>query len=263
MIHNQTVPSSDLITNGTFNKLQTLASLHEWNLAYNASEPARAIAGAVLAGQILDSLTSIVNGTASAPLFNAQFGAYGVFMSFFGLADLPKANSDFYGICDYASSMTFELITNSTAAKPSADDISVRFLFSNGTASQHGLTQYPLFGGSDQTISWKAFSDGMSKFAVTDNKGYCGLCGSSSAVCAANSTASTSGNGNNNDDSGSGSSSGGMSKVVAGVIGALVTLVVVLGLEALVLLVGGLRLVKKSTLVASRGVETAAAPKSQ
>ena len=41
-----------------------------------------------------------------------------------------------------------------------------------------------------------------------------------------------------------------MSKAVAGVIGAMVTLAVILGLEGLVLLVGGFRLVNKKRLAA-------------
>jgi hypothetical protein len=51
-IHNQTIPSGNLLTNETMFQLQTRADNHEFNLAYNASEPVRAIQGATLAAQI-------------------------------------------------------------------------------------------------------------------------------------------------------------------------------------------------------------------
>jgi hypothetical protein len=52
MIHNQTIPSDDLLTPETVFQLQTLADNHEYNLGYNASEPIRAVAGSVLAAQM-------------------------------------------------------------------------------------------------------------------------------------------------------------------------------------------------------------------
>lgn len=55
------------------------------------------------------------------------------------------------------------------------------------------------------------------------------------------------------------SSSGSISKAVAGVIGAMATLAVILGVEGLILLVGGLRLVSKSSLAASGAATQGAA----
>lgn len=49
------------------------------------------------------------------------------------------------------------------------------------------------------------------------------------------------------------SSSGGISEVVTGVTGAVVTLVVVFGLEVLIMSLGGLRLVSKKRLAAEAG----------
>lgn len=245
-IHNQSIPSGDLVK-PAFPRLLNLASIHEWNLAYNSSEPVRAIAGSVLAGQILDALDALAQGTKGAPTFNAQFGAYGTFMAFFGLAQMPAASPDFYGICDYASSMAFELVTNATAGsdgKYEEDDLSVRFFFANGTASDDTFKTFPLFAQKETTLSWPAFKDGMSKFAIQDTAKWCSTCGSTSGKCASNST-STDGSASTNS---SGSGSGGVSRPVAGVIGALVTLVVVLGVQAAIMLFGGLRLMKKSSV---------------
>ncbi|KAL6824069.1 histidine phosphatase superfamily [Trichoderma camerunense] len=238
-IHNSSIPSDNLLTNSTLTNLYDLASTHEWNLAFNSSEPVRAIAGSVLAGQIMTALQPIVDGK-TAPRFNIQFGAYGAFMAFFGLAQLPAADNQFYGICNYASSMVIEVVAPS-ATQTSADDLTVRFLWSNGTAAANGLKAYPLFGQSETTLSWNDFKTGMDKFAIADTQDWCQICGNTDGSCAANSTASSTPEAKSSDNSN-------ITKPVAGVIGALVTLGVILGLEALVILLGGLRLVKKSTL---------------
>ncbi|KAF4453829.1 acid phosphatase [Fusarium austroafricanum] len=241
-IHNSSIPSDKLLTESTLNKLYNLASIHEWNLAYNSSEPVRAIAGSVLAGQIIEALEPLAEGKKASKV-NVQFGAYAAFMSFFGLAGLNKVNSDFTGVVDYASSMAFELVTNAT--NPTADDVSVRFYFANGTASEHTPKMFPLFGKDETTISWNDFKSGMSDFAIKDTNHWCKLCGNTDGTCASSDDNSAS------SESHSGGSGNGVSKPVAGVIGALVTLVVILVVQAAVLLLGGLRLVKKSTLAAA------------
>lgn len=175
------------------------------------------------------------------PKLNIQFGAYGTFMAFFGLAQLPAASPDFLGICNYASSMTFELVTNATA--PTADDISVRFYFSNGTAAENEPALFPLFGQQETTLKWNDFKAGMMKFSIEDDEHWCQLCGNSDGSCSSSNSTSSSDTSSSSSDSGNG-----VSKPVAGVIGALVTLVVILGIQAAVMLLGGLRLVKKSTL---------------
>ncbi|KAH6666601.1 histidine acid phosphatase-like protein [Halenospora varia] len=251
MIHNTSIPSSDLLTKETVFQLQTLADNHEFNLAYNSSEPIRAIAGSTLAAQILAQLNATITGKSKQQV-GIQFGAYASFLSFFGLAQLPQVSENFTGIVDYASSMTFELVTNATVTNtsyPSNDQISVRFLFANGTASENPLTTYPLFGRAETTLPWTTFVDEINKFAIGDQATWCSQCGNSTGVCAS-STATTSTTSSSN----SKGSSGGMSKAVAGVIGAMVTLAVILGLEAIVMLVGGLRLVNKKRLAGGSGV---------
>jgi hypothetical protein len=48
-IHNATIQSGELLTPETQYQLLQLANDHEYNLAYNASDPIRAIAGSTLA----------------------------------------------------------------------------------------------------------------------------------------------------------------------------------------------------------------------
>ena len=248
MIHNTTIPSDNLLTAPTVFQLQTLADDHEFNLAYNASSPIRAIAGSTLAAQIVQQLNATITGSSKVPV-GIQFGAYGSFLSFFGLAQLPAVSDNFTGIVDYASSMTFELVTNATVSNtsyPSTDEISVRFLFSNGTAAENPLNAYPLFGQQETVLPWNMFVTEMNKFAIGDQVDWCNACGNSTGVCAATST-STGSSSTATPSAASGSGNGGISKAVAGVIGAMVTLAVILGLEALVMLVAGLKIAKKSS----------------
>lgn len=232
-------------------QLQTLADAHEWGLAYNESEPVRAIAGAVLAGQILQALNATLSfplAQASAQRLTVQFGAYGTFMAFFGLANLTAASEDFRGIVDYASSIAFEVVTNATVNGTGApetvnpDDVSVRFLFANGSASDTNSPKaFPLFGQSQTTVSWNEFVDSTSKFAVGDTESWCKTCGNTTGVCSSSSTSSSSSSGSS--DSGS-EGSGSISPGIAGGIGVLS----MFGLVLLVSIVGalaGFRIVKK------------------
>jgi hypothetical protein len=208
----------------------------------------RAIAGMQLAGEVLKYMDSAISSKGAKKL-GVQFGAYATAMSFFGLADLPAANPAFKDVMDYASSLVFELVTSSDASAgfPDPKDLSVRFLFHNGTASNTSEpTAYPLFGTDKTTLPWTDFVDRMSAFAVSDSKTWCNKCGNTAGACAAYASGSTA------SAQGGSVASKGLSPAVGGVIGALVTLAVVLGSLALVMLVGGFRLVSKKTLAAGQ-----------
>ncbi|KAL8715659.1 MAG: hypothetical protein Q9225_006342 [Loekoesia sp. 1 TL-2023] len=249
-IHNASLPNSPVFTNSTLARLRTLADHHEFNLAYNSTAPIRAIAGSTLAAQILQALNNTIISQGKSKI-TIQFGAYASFVSFFGLANLtslPNTNDAFYGVPDYASTMTFELFTTTEASPfPAVEDLQVRFLFHNGTTSEDSPpTPYPLFGQSSTELRWTDFQDGMNKFAVGGQEQWCRACGNSTGVCAsAASPSSESGAGAGSDSRGSGN---GVSKAVAGVIGAMVTLAVVLAVEATAMLVAGLRVVSKKRL---------------
>ncbi len=258
-IHNTTIPSSDLLTEATVGELQVLANIHEWNLAYNSTDTIRAIAGSVLAAQIVQQLNATLTGKSATPL-GVQFGAYASFMSFFGLAQLQTVSLDFTGIVDYASSMVFELVTDATTTSaadyPGPDDVSVRFLVANGTAAENPPTAYPLFGLGETTLPWKTFAAEMGKFAVGNTAAWCSACGNTTGMCASSAQA---GAGDDGSADAAAAAASPISTPVAGVIGALVTLAVVLGIEALVYALAGLRLVKKSTLASAAAAASDAA----
>ncbi|KAI1115212.1 phosphoglycerate mutase-like protein [Nemania sp. NC0429] len=258
-IHNQSIPSSDLLTPDTLRELKLLANEHEWGLAYNGSEEIRAIAGATLAGQIVEALNGTIAGRSKLPV-HIQFGAYAIFSSFFGLAKLPAVSDDFTGVVDYAASMAFELVTNATVggpgkSYPGPDDISVRFLFSNGSAAQLAPRAYPLFGQGETLLPWTRFLSEMNKFAVSDTADWCRVCGVTTGACASKSSGSGSGSDGNGATPAPKSSP--LSVPVAGVVGALVTLAVVLGVEALIYVLSGMTLIRKSTLAAQAGAGAA------
>ncbi|EXJ91756.1 acid phosphatase [Capronia epimyces CBS 606.96] len=256
-IHNTSAnfPHADLLTDETFFQLRTLADQHEWGLAYNESEPIRAVTGAIIASEVVKALNGTITRQGKNKL-NIQFGAYAGMMSYFGLANLTLASPDFYGVPDYASTLVWELVTNATVGSsssefPSADEISVRFLFHNGTTSNISEPiEYPLFGTDNSLMPWSDFVSSMNKISISSQKDWCTACGNSTGVCSPESLGE-SGSSVNSSSSSSGSNNsggGGISKAVAGVIGAMVTLAVILGAELLILLVGGYRLVSKKRL---------------
>jgi len=231
--------------------------MHEFNLAYNASSPIRAISGMVLAGQVSSFLNSTITaaGKVSGPKFAVQFGAYGTITSLFGLTNMTVVDPMFYGIPGYASALTFELFTDSnyTGAFPAVDDLQVRLLWHNGsTTTGDDLTPevYPMFGQSETSLAWTDFSSRMAGISVGSNAEWCVACGNTTGTCAGTSSASAE-SGSDNSDSNAGGSH--MSNVVAGVIGAMITLGVIFGAEALILLVGGWRMVRKRTMRNSAG----------
>ena len=250
-IHNSAINGSDLLDSDTLFQLRTLADAHEWGLAYNESDNIRAIAGMQLAGEIVQFLNTTIKNAGKGPKLGIQFGAYASFLSLFGLTNLTAAQPNFYGIPDYASALVFELFTDGNTTNstgfPAASDLQVRCLFHNGTTNASStLVTYPLFGGSDYSVSWTDFQTNMNKFAVQTTQDWCTKCGNSTGTCAAYSkSGSSSGSSGSSGSSSSSSPSGGkhMSAAIGGVIGAFVTLAVVLGLEFLAMLCCGFRLV--------------------
>lgn len=232
------------LTDDVYHQLISLAGSHEYNLAYNSSDKARAIDGAVLAGEIMSALNETI-ATKGKSKLNIGFGSYGTIFSLFGLLQMPAASVNFTGIPDYASSMVFELVTEAEGTDFPTDksDISVRFLFHNGTITAGSEpTAYPMYNQTSELLSWNDFVTKTTEIAVINDDEWCNICGNTDGKCASsNSTSSSSGSASASSTGGSG-----MSRAVAGVIGAMVTLAVILGLQALFFLVGGFRIAKRN-----------------
>jgi hypothetical protein len=189
-IHNSTddFPAAYLLTPEVLFQLRTLADTHEFNLAYNKSEPICAVTGSVIAAQVVSALNGAITSKGMSKL-NIQFGAYGGMQSSFGLADLISVDENFYGVSDYASTLTWELVTNATMSSsgswPSEDEISVRILFHNDTTSNISQpTEYPLFGTSQSPLLWSEFVTHINKSTIGSQEDWCYACGNTTG-CAA------------------------------------------------------------------------------
>jgi hypothetical protein len=177
-IHNSSSPAQ-AVTPSQLTQLRTLADSAEFGLNYNASQPARSLHAGTLAGAVLSHLNQTATGTPSpAPKLTVLAGSYDTFLAFFGRARLTEVSDQFFGLPDYASTMTFELFTPTDAS-----DLHVRFLFRNGTAGR--LQQFPLFGSGKAALPWAEFVEGMQQIGVSSAKEWCGLCQSEAVFCAA------------------------------------------------------------------------------
>ncbi|KXS98204.1 hypothetical protein AC578_280 [Pseudocercospora eumusae] len=150
------------------------------------------IAGNMLGARIMDGLTdAITNSQDGSYKLNLLFADYHPFLSFFSLVGLPELNSNFYGTPNFASSAVFELFsyTNSTGPKtfPDDSDLWVRFYFRNGTEDGEEYRAYPLFNrGPDQTdMMWSDFQYQMFNLLMVDVGDWCTLCNSTNIFCAA------------------------------------------------------------------------------
>jgi len=224
-IHNSTVPRN--VSDEEMLQLRTLADSWEFGTNFNASEPGRSIGGRTLMGAIYRQLNQTV-ATEGRLKFSLLAGSYDTFLAFFGLSDLTAADTDFFGLPDYASTMAFELFTaeDMTSFPEDASTLNVRFLFKNGTTG--ALEQFPLFGTTDDALSWADFAAQVEERGITEVSQWCDICSSTEDFCLPYQTES--GNGSNGN--------GGLSNAEAGVIGAMVTLgvVAIVGALAFVLM---------------------------
>ena len=227
-IHNATSLARNVSDEQLF-QLRTLADSSEFGYNFNASQPARSLHAETLAGAVLAQLNQTVTSKGKLK-FSLLAGSYDTFLAFFGLVNLTSVSPDFFALPDYASTMAFEVFTaaNSTAfpVDPGAD-LRVRFLFRNSTYGQ--LTAFPLFGKGEDSLPWPDFVREIKNRAITSAAQWCSECQSTVPFCAAYKVGAAA------EGSGAGGG-GGVSNVVAGVIGAMVTL-------GVVALVGGLAFV--------------------
>ncbi|RPB09120.1 phosphoglycerate mutase-like protein [Morchella conica CCBAS932] len=254
-IHNATI--ADAVSSEQLFQLRTLADSHELGLNGNTSSTSTValISGRTLANKIITQLSTVVDSKGEDNKLSLLVGSYDTFLSFFALSGLSAAYENFTGLPDYASTLAFELLSyQDNAAFPrKTEDLYVRFLFRNGTNSD--IKEYPLFGNTDVVVSWNDFNEKMASIAVDSVSEWCTLCSSDESICSIDSDKSV-----DTADT-TDTKSGGISKAVAGVIGALVALAVV-GLVLAVAMIGcGLRFVSRKNnadAVVSGGVQKSA-----
>lgn len=204
------------------------------------------IAGNFLASQILGQLQQAIRYKSEYYKLSLLFGDFQPMKSLFTILQLPSQTSMFAGIPDFASMIVFELysLTDGGSNVPfpeNEEDLYVRTSFRDGTGSE--LQGYSLFGlDADQfdlytiDLPWNEFSNLMYSLVPGNASNWCQQCNSDSIFCAYS---------NASDSLGAGAllsaSQPPVSPVLAGVIGALVSLVFAIILFALLMLVTGLR----------------------
>ncbi|KAL9096898.1 MAG: hypothetical protein Q9165_000862 [Trypethelium subeluteriae] len=247
-------------------QLRALASQQLWELNspnaaaqfQNANNPSSifSISGATVAMSVLDIFQQTIStqggGAQRLSVFVADVEP---FLGFASVSQLASRTPAFQGLPGYGAAMVWELYSvqnsadggdddgsssssSSSSAFPSTDDLWVRFLFRNGSdqldSGDQQLLEYPLFGRDpDQTeMKWTDFEELMGGVAVASPYDWCTRCDAQTLFCiginalASNGTAAGSR----------------LSNAVAGVIGAAVTIGVILVLALIAFALGGLRL---------------------
>ncbi|KAH6676108.1 histidine phosphatase superfamily [Plectosphaerella plurivora] len=217
----------------------------------------RTIGGQTLADGILDSLRDIIasGGEANELKLAIMFTAFPSLLSFFSLAGLRTSdtdiNDDFFGLPEPGAAMAFELVgdqPNAFGVFPEEENLWVRFVWRKDTASTTSFRAVPLFRrpNSQYVVPWTTFRNHMKEFA-TDVGGWCNMCATTTMpFCSSRSGSGSGGSGAAVDVNSGSSGSGVHNPVIAGVIGALVTLAVIGLVAAAAALFGGVRLYRRS-----------------
>ncbi|KAL9080374.1 MAG: hypothetical protein Q9157_000830 [Trypethelium eluteriae] len=241
-------------------QLRALASQQLWELNSpdaaaqfqdaNAPKPIFSVSGATVAMSVLDILQQTVSTQGGgAQRLSVFVGDVEPFLGFASVSQLASRSPAFQGLPGYGAAMVWELYSvediasggddgSSSSAFPSTDDLWVRFLFRNGSdqlgPGDEELLEYPLFGRDpDQTeMKWTDFEELMGGIAVASPYDWCTRCDAQTLFCLGiNALASNGAAGGS-----------GLSNAVAGVIGAAVTIGVILILALIAFVAGGLRL---------------------
>ncbi|KAE9380286.1 phosphoglycerate mutase-like protein [Stipitochalara longipes BDJ] len=247
--HNETLNQSGTFTAAELDTLYNLASQQQWGFnTPDSSGTIQAMAGRTYASYVLQQFQHQIASNGSADKLTLLFGSFEPMLAFFALSDLatgPSA-SRFNSLPLHGSTMTLELYSyaeiplSTSEIVPFPDDTSelwVRFLFRNGTGNSDPLIEYPLFGrgNSEDDMSWSDFVFGMGEFSLDDLVDWCSECNSGSLFCEAIMLNYNSETGVGGDTTKKAKS---VSSPVAGVIGATVTIAVMLIVGAILALVG-------------------------
>ncbi|OOO14662.1 histidine acid phosphatase [Aspergillus oryzae] len=216
----------------------------------NVSDRIRTVAGRTLASSILDAFNNNIDYRGTNGKIALLFGNDEPAVALASLMQLASPKyENFYGRPTRGASMVFELYSlenNSSPAYPDPSQLYVRFLLRNGTHSAD-FQSYPLFGHgpSNIAIPFTEFQAEMEEVSLGSTKEWCLLCNSQATFC------SDVFDGHQNRPT----SDKGLSPAVGGVIGAVVTLVVIALISILGFLVCGFRMnrTRRSSLGGFKG----------
>lgn len=226
-IHNATLAPE--ITDDMASNALSWAEYHEAGLFGNPSPSSvGSIAGRGILNPLTDSIQQVANS--SNPLKVSVLAAsYKPFFSLFSLFQMPDLQGK---LVDYASAMVFEI----------HQDNSMQVYFRNG--SYGDLTAYSVLNSSTMPVN--SFLQHYDPIKLNDLADWCNACGETSARgCAALNALNGTGSGGKYSDATSTTGKHQVSPVVAGVIGALVSLTVATVVVAAIAFLTGLTVVKR------------------
>jgi hypothetical protein len=246
--HNESLYNNPSFTAADLDTLFNLASAQQWGFnTPDSTGTIRAMAGRTYASFVLQQFSHQVASNGSAEMLTLLFGSFEPMLAFFALSSLatgPSA-SRFNSLPLHGSTMTFELYSyapeplsqNESIPFPDTSELWVRFLFRNGTGTSDDLIEYSLFGrdNAETDMSYDDFVTDMGKFSLDDLVDWCLQCASGSLFCEALML-------NYNSEIGTGSGSSKKAKAlsapVAGVIGATITIALMILVVAILALIG-------------------------
>lgn len=182
------------------------------------------IAGETLAASILQAFNVNINSRGADQKMTLLFGGDEPAVALASLTGLANdQHPNFYSRLVQGGSLVFELYSLEAEGElslfPSKQNLYVRFLLHNGTDSSADFISYPLFGyGPSRTyMTYIEFQSELETFAVQSVREWCLRCNSASIFC----------EGIMGDGNSTSRKKKHMAPAVAGVIGAVVTLVVI------------------------------------
>jgi hypothetical protein len=246
---------------GDLTWLANLASQQMWEFygTYNSSKSIYnnyfTTAGSTLAGAVYMYFNQMLETGGEYQKFNLIIADFEPIISMLALMGMGDVEDDYRVLPPYSTSLVFELFTydapGTVVAMPPPEDMFVRFYFRNGTApgtEDPSFWALPMFGnGPSQTdMTWPQFAAALADIAFIDPLDWCNTCdsGAINAWCAGFDSW-VGGNGQPTTPKPKKSGGGGVSAPVAGVIGALVTLVVAGLIFAIGALLCGFRIHKR------------------
>lgn len=242
-VHNDTL--MDAINVGDVALARWLADQYIWATSSQTSSSSEmqsnvtAVAGQTLASSILQAFDANIQSQGSQQMMTMLFGGDEpavALASLLGLAD--EQNPNFYSRPVRGGSLVFELYSFDDSyipSYPSTDGLYVRFFLHNGTSNDTTWQSYPLFGHgpSRDFLPYNEFVQEIETFSLGSTEQWCTLCKSESVFC----------KGVLGDKDSTQKKR--MAPAVAGVIGAVITLVAIGLLTVIGLLVCRVRFRKR------------------